>query len=45
MAGAIALVFVFLIGTSWYWLVEGLSWEDAAYMIVMTISKFRIWGN
>lgn len=38
MAGAIALVFVFLIGTLWYWLVEGWSWEDAAYMTVITLA-------
>jgi voltage-gated potassium channel len=38
MAGAIALVFVFLIGTSWYRLVEGWSWEDAAYMTVITLA-------
>jgi len=30
----IALAGVFLIGTLWYWLVEGWSWEDAAYMTV-----------
>ena len=39
MAGAIALVFVFLIGTSWYRLVEGWSWEDAAYMTVITLAS------
>jgi len=38
MAGAIALGGVFLIGTSWYCLVEGWSWEDAAYMTVITLA-------
>ncbi|MDZ7955545.1 potassium channel protein [Nostoc sp. DedQUE09] len=38
MAGAIALGGVFLIGTLWYWLVEGWSWEDAAYMTVITLA-------
>lgn len=38
MAGAIALVAVLVIGTLWYWLVEGWSWEDAAYMTVITLS-------
>jgi voltage-gated potassium channel len=38
MAGAVALCFVFLIGTLWYWLVEGWSWEDAAYMTVITLA-------
>ncbi|MGM3307843.1 potassium channel family protein [Anabaena sp. WFMT] len=38
MAGAVALGFVFLIGTLWYWLVEGWSWEDAAYMTVITLA-------
>ncbi|WP_339327834.1 potassium channel protein [Anabaena catenula] len=38
MAGAFALGFVFLIGTLWYWLVEGWSWEDAAYMTVITLA-------
>ncbi|MEH1942310.1 MAG: potassium channel protein [Nostoc sp.] len=38
MAGAIALGGVFLIGTSWYSLVEGWSWEDAAYMTVITLA-------
>ncbi len=37
-AGAIALVGVFLIGTLWYWLVEGWTWEDAAYMTVITLA-------
>ncbi|MEH2325387.1 MAG: potassium channel protein [Nostoc sp.] len=38
MAGAIALGGVFLIGTLWYSLVEGWSWEDAAYMTVITLA-------
>ena len=38
MAGAIALVCVFLIGTLWYSLVEGWSWEDAAYMTIITLA-------
>lgn len=38
MAGAVALVFVFLSGTLWYWLVEGWSWEDAVYMTVITLA-------
>lgn len=38
MAGALALVLIFLIGTFWYWLVEGWSWEDAAYMTVITLA-------
>ncbi|MBN3882046.1 MAG: potassium channel protein [Nostoc sp.] len=38
MAGAIALGGVFFIGTLWYWLVEGWSWEDAAYMTVITLA-------
>ncbi|MEH2165147.1 MAG: potassium channel protein [Nostoc sp.] len=38
MAGAIALGGVFFIGTLWFWLVEGWSWEDAAYMTVITLA-------
>jgi voltage-gated potassium channel len=38
MAGAIALGGVFFIGTLWYSLVEGWSWEDAAYMTVITLA-------
>ncbi len=38
MAGALALVVVFFIGTCWYCLVEGWSWEDAAYMTVITLA-------
>ncbi len=38
LAGAIALGGVFIIGTLWYWLVEGWTWEDAAYMTVITLA-------
>ena len=38
IAGAIALVFVALIGILWYKLVEGWSWSDAAYMTVITLA-------
>ncbi|MGJ5674446.1 MAG: potassium channel family protein [Nostochopsis sp.] len=38
MVGAIALAGVFLVGTLWYALVEGWSWEDAAYMTVITLA-------
>jgi voltage-gated potassium channel len=38
MAGAVALGGVFLIGTVWYRLVEGWSWEDAAYMTIITLA-------
>ena len=38
LAGAIALLGVFLSGTLWYHLVEGWSWEDAAYMTVITLA-------
>jgi len=38
LAGAIALAGIFLAGTLWYWLVEGWSWEDAAYMTVITLA-------
>jgi voltage-gated potassium channel len=38
MVGAIALGGVFLIGTLWYWLVEGWPWQDAAYMTVITLA-------
>lgn len=38
IAGAIALGFVFIVGTLWYSLVEGWSWEDAAYMTVITLA-------
>ncbi|AFY47827.1 K+ transport system, NAD-binding component [Nostoc sp. PCC 7524] len=38
MAGAIALGGVLLIGTLWYRFVEGWSWEDAAYMTVITLA-------
>ena len=38
MAGTIALGGVFLLGTLWYKFVEGWSWEDAAYMTVITLA-------
>ncbi|WP_318780334.1 potassium channel family protein [Atlanticothrix silvestris] len=38
MIGTIALGGVFLIGTLWYRLMEGWSWEDAAYMTVITLA-------
>jgi len=38
MAGAIALGGVLLIGTLWYRFVEGWSWENAAYMTVITLA-------
>jgi voltage-gated potassium channel len=38
MAGTLALVGVSVIGTSWYHFVEGWSWEDAAYMTVITLA-------
>ncbi|MFN7350980.1 MAG: potassium channel family protein, partial [Dolichospermum sp.] len=38
MAGALALGCIFLIGTLWYCLIEGWSWEDAAYMTVITLA-------
>jgi len=38
IAGAIALGFVFIVGTLWYSLIEGWSWEDAAYMTVITLA-------
>ncbi|RCJ15315.1 potassium channel protein [Nostoc sp. ATCC 43529] len=38
MAGVIALGGVFLIGTLWYRIMEGWSWEDAAYMTVITLA-------
>ncbi len=38
IAGVIALGFVFIVGTLWYSLVEGWSWEDAAYMTVITLA-------
>jgi voltage-gated potassium channel len=37
-AGAMAIAGVFFIGTLWYRLVEGWSWEDAAYMTVITLA-------
>ncbi|MBD2137417.1 potassium channel protein [Anabaena sp. FACHB-1237] len=38
MAGAIALVCIFCIGTLWYKVIEGWSWVDAAYMTVITLA-------
>lgn len=38
MAGTIAFGGVFLLGTLWYKFVEGWSWEDAAYMTVITLA-------
>ncbi len=38
MAGAYALGGVSLIGILWYSVVEGWSWEDAAYMTVITLA-------
>lgn len=34
----IGLGVVLLVGTLWYWLVEGWSWIDAAYMTVITLA-------
>jgi voltage-gated potassium channel len=38
MLGMMSLGGIFLLGTLWYWLVEGWSWEDAAYMTVITLA-------
>ncbi|HLO86397.1 MAG TPA: NAD-binding protein [Nostocaceae cyanobacterium] len=38
MVGTVALGFVLLIGTLWYSLVEGWTWEDALYMTVITLA-------
>ena len=38
LAGALALAGVSLTGTIWYRVVEGWSWEDAAYMTVITLA-------
>lgn len=38
MVGAIALGGLSLLGTCWYKFVEGWSWEDAAYMTVITLA-------
>ncbi|MBF2062994.1 MAG: potassium channel protein [Calothrix sp. C42_A2020_038] len=38
MAGTLALVGIFLIGTLWYSLVERWTWQDAAYMTVITLA-------
>ncbi len=37
-AGTIALAGVFLVGTLWYKFIEGWSWEDAAYMTIITLA-------
>lgn len=36
--GVLALGGVVCIGTLWYWLIEGWSWSDAAYMTVITLA-------
>lgn len=38
MVGAIALAVVFCIGSLWYRFVEGWSWQDAAYMTIITLA-------
>jgi voltage-gated potassium channel len=38
MIGMMSLGGIFLLGTLWYWLVEGWSWEDAAFMTIITLS-------
>jgi voltage-gated potassium channel len=38
MAGTLALVGLFVIATSWYHFIEHWSWEDAAYMTVITLA-------
>jgi len=38
VGGALSLVGVFLLGSSWYHLVEGWRWLDAAYMTVITLA-------
>ena len=38
IAGAVALVCVFLMGTFWYRFIEGWSWSESAYMTVITLS-------
>ncbi|AKG24740.1 potassium channel family protein [Calothrix sp. 336/3] len=38
MVGGMALGGVFVIGTLWYCFVEGWSWEDAAYMTIITLA-------
>lgn len=38
LAGAITLLGIFGLGTAWYWLIEGWSWTDAAYMTIITLS-------
>ena len=38
LAGALALAAVFLMGTLWYWLIEGWSLSEAVYMTIITLS-------
>ncbi len=38
IAGAVALVCVFLMGTFWYKFIENWSWSESAYMTVITLS-------
>jgi len=38
LGGVLALILVFLIGTTWYHLIEGWRWVDAAYMTVITLA-------
>ncbi len=38
IAGAVALVCVFLMGTFWYKFIEHWSWSESAYMTVITLS-------
>lgn len=38
IGGAVALGFVFLLGTAWYHIVEGWRWIDAAYMTAITLA-------
>jgi voltage-gated potassium channel len=38
IAGGVALVIVFLLGTLWYWLVEKWSITESAYMTIITLS-------
>ena len=38
LAGGLVLGIVFLIGTLWYWIIEGWPFSDAAYMTMITLS-------
>jgi voltage-gated potassium channel len=38
MAGTLALIGLSMIGISWYHFIEGWSWEDAAYMTIITLA-------